>query len=477
MTTSTSLLQDLLQVVPTLQVQTYFKNTLTALSHAMEDLVLAGDERPLVMANFQKERFYRQEVRRYQQIAQKTDQVYVLAMPETDFVSMPAPYATIGLEAADPLSQEWHLVIVGETYSACLVCREVIAEDATEGWSDLDTARQFQGFWTFDPRLSRQAAQLLLKRVICYRPDLKDQVEAVRSQYRLLETDLRDIDFSHPNLSDASRSDFSGLTIHQFSDRLVNYLQTSQLRQVQSYISLTQMNAKLSAIEQMQHNLIAIVGHELRTPLSTIQICLESLSTEPGMTKDHQQVMLDLALSDSERLRKLVQDFLLLSQLESGQLSWQVESIDLADVIALTLSHFQSGTAIATPKVTVKLPKRLPILRNDGEAVTQLLNKLLDNAFKFTPATGKVTVQVKVLPAAIEIQIADTGCGIEANRLETIFDRFYQEEGFLRRSIGGTGLGLAICRQLTARLGGEIWATSGGKGKGSQFFVRLPIEN
>ncbi len=125
----------------------------------------------------------------------------------------------------------------------------------------------------------------------------------------------------------------------------------------------------------------------------------------------------------------------------------------------------------------MKLPKRLPILRNDGEAVTQLLNKLLDNAFKFTPATGKVTVQVKVLPAAIEIQIADTGCGIEANRLETIFDRFYQEEGFLRRSIGGTGLGLAICRQLTARLGGEIWATSGGKGKGSQFFVRLPIEN
>ena len=75
----------------------------------------------------------------------------------------------------------------------------------------------------------------------------------------------------------------------------------------------------------------------------------------------------------------------------------------------------------------------------------------------------------------LEVEIADTGCGIETDRLETIFDRFHQEEGFLRRAVGGAGLGLSICRQLVRQLGGQIWATSLGKGQGSQFYVTLPV--
>jgi signal transduction histidine kinase len=77
----------------------------------------------------------------------------------------------------------------------------------------------------------------------------------------------------------------------------------------------------------------------------------------------------------------------------------------------------------------------------------------------------------------LEVQIADTGCGIESQQLETIFERFYQEEGFLSRAVGGAGLGLAICRQLVRQLGGQIWATSQGKGYGSQFYFTLPLYN
>jgi signal transduction histidine kinase len=101
--------------------------------------------------------------------------------------------------------------------------------------------------------------------------------------------------------------------------------------------------------------------------------------------------------------------------------------------------------------------------------------KLLDNACKFTPPTGTVTIDVKPLPKYLEITIIDTGCGIEPKRLENIFERFYQEEGFLQRAIGGTGLGLAISRQIARRLGGKLWAKSSGKGKGSQFHFTLPI--
>ncbi len=94
----------------------------------------------------------------------------------------------------------------------------------------------------------------------------------------------------------------------------------------------------------------------------------------------------------------------------------------------------------------------------------------MDNACKFTPPKGTVTVKTGEVTTTqipsqpmLEVEIA-TGCGIEPDRLETIFDRFHQEEGFLRRAVGGAGLGLSICRQLVLQLGGQIWATSQGKG-------------
>lgn len=615
---SNSLLQDLLEAMPDLKAQVYFKTTLTALSHAMEDLVLVGNDRPLVIANFQQERFYRQETRRYERIAEKTDQVYVLAMPETDFASTPAPYATIGLDKSDPLAQEWHLVVIAASYSACLVCRE---HSTAVNAAALDSGRQFQGFWTFDPIVSRQAAQELLGRVVRYRPDLSDRVENARREYQL--ADRGNLAFAESQLSQPS-----GLDIRRFSDRLVTYLQASQYQQVRSYrravaqteqaqllntitskirrslrpedvltltmsevegvflrcrcqitrlplpsplgshplfqlllgqgkvvaiadamqdsgiqaypalqtqmqmdrigscmlvpivyqqdclavlelyhasprlwsesdrdflvsiatqvgwglkqaeahVKLVQLNNQLSVIEQTQNNLIAIVGHELRTPLSTIQVCLESLATEPDMPQDCQQVMLDIALTDSERLRRLVQDFLLLSQLESGSVSWQVEPIVISDLISLTVCNLRSGSKV-NPMILVDVPETLPMVQGDGEAVVQVLTKLLGNAVKFTPQMGTVQVRVRAIEGYVEVQIADSGCGIESSRLDSIFDRFYQEEGFLQRSVGGTGLGLAICRQLVRRLEGRLWATSEGKGQGSQFYVTFPVED
>ena len=623
MTHPTSLLQHLLEAIPDLKAQIYFKTTLTALSHAMEDLVLVGDDRPLVIANFQQERFYRQETRRYQRIAEKTDHVYVLAMPETDFASTPAPYATIGLEESDPLAQEWHLIVIAASYSACLVCRE---HSTAINAAALDSGRQFQGFWTFDPIVTRQAAQELLGRVVRYRPDLSDRVETARREYQL-------VDKGDQVWMESQPLQPSGLDIRRFSDRLVTYLQASQYQQVRSYrravaqteqaqlinaitakirrslkpddvvaltvceiervfrncrcqmirlplpsplgshplfqpllsqgkvvaiadvtqdsgiqaypalqtqmqmeqiqscvlvpimyqqdclavlelyhasprlwsegdrdflvsiatqvgwglkqaeahLKLVQLNDQLSVIEQTQNNLIAIVGHELRTPLSTIQVCLESLATEPDMPQDCKQVMLDIALADSERLRRLVQDFLLLSQLESGSVSWQMEPIEISDLISLTVCNLKSGSngsngSNVNPMILVDVPEALPMVQGDGEAVVQVLTKLLGNAMKFTPQTGTVQVSVREVEGYVEIRIADSGCGIEVSRLESIFDRFYQEEAFLQRSVGGTGLGLAICRQLVRRLEGKLWATSGGKGQGSQFYVTLPVE-
>jgi signal transduction histidine kinase len=424
----------------------------------MEDLVLESDDRPLVIANFQQERFYRQETVRYQGIAERSDHVYVLAVPETALMQEAAPYATIGLDPADDLAQEWHLVIVCDRYCATLVCRENLGFAGV----GLDTARQFQGFWTFDPAIARQAAVELFKRIVRYRPDLGDAVAAAQTQYNLFQT---------------GSFQESQIDSQLFGDRLADYLQVGQQQQVSAYVRATELNQQLTAIEQAQNNIIAIVGHELRTPLSTIQVCLESMVAEPDMPQEFQQAMLDTAIGDSERLRKLIQDFLLFSRLEGKVMAWHVEAIDLSELIALTISSLQGmGKTRALPKVILDLPIDPVVIVCDGEALQQLLNKLLENAYKFTSGEGTVVIQVRhhEHDAGVEITIADTGCGIEADRLEQIFDRFYQEEGFMRRSVGGAGLGLAICRRLASSLGGKLWATSEGRGKGSQFHVMLP---
>ncbi len=641
MRTQTSLLQDLRQALPKLRSQIYFKASLTALSHAMEDLVLSGTDKPLVIANFQQERFYRQEAPRYQKIGEITDQVYVLAAPETAFNEGSVSYMTVALSPDDHLAQEWHLVIVGHHYSACLVCREHAAPIST---SSLDEVRQFQGFWTFDPEITVQAARLLLERVVDYRPDLAPKVRLAEqeyglskpevlpqtaieidpnlfvdrmvnylqaSQYRLLNAyrtianqeqkerlvnsiatairrslnpeqilnitvselgqvfslgrcllhrnslECSEVEYesvapglealqgqvwslaSHPLFqqtlqaqvatSDSERtiaiadvnqdlgiqadldlkvklqryqigaclmvpiryqSNWLGLLeLHQPNAHIwkadeVALVETISgqvavaLMQAQAYSRLETLNHQLADLERTQSNLIAIVGHELRTPLSTIQVCLESLATEPDMPLNFQQVMLETALEDSERLRKLVQDFLTLSRLESGATRWFVEPISFQECLDLVLSRFPSGQS--QPHIVLDIPSQLPLVVVDGDGLIEVLNKLLDNACKFTPADGKIVIHAQILGSEqvdpkLEVVIADTGRGIEPSRLEAVFDLFSQEEGFLQRTVGGTGLGLAICRRTIEAMGGSIWAESQGKNLGSEFHFTVGV--
>lgn len=639
MSTSTSVLEDLLQVLPQLRPQLYFKPSLTALSHAMEDLVLAGGDRPLVIANFQRERFYRQEAHRYRRIAGHTSQVYVLAAPETDFRSASELYETVAFEPTDTLSQEWHLVVVGGQYASCLVCRERFDPKNFADLAQLpgmDQSRRFEGIWTFDRQVSGLAATLLLNRIEKYRPELREKINQARSllmaepgrtqhlnpgpfaerlvtylqagQYKLLKayrsiaiqerkerlvnsitnaihrslnlqeifqvavqelgqalgvcrcliygtqaTDLTTA-IAHEFLSSDTLPTLTGQTwflqenplfqeavrsktsvyvedtqqeprlqgcvaiatltqrfairswlmvpifykdqlrgmveLHHCGDipyqwqadavELVEAVATQvgvALIQAEAYRHLQDLNEQLEALDRTRSNLTAIIGHELRTPLSTIQVCLESLVSEPDMPFEVQQVMLNTALGDADRLRELVRDFLTLSRLESGQVEWNSEALPLQECVDLAVSSVRARYAkTALPEIHSELPDELPLVYADGEWLVEVLNKLLDNACKFTPSQGQVQITAALRgDRTLAVTIADTGRGIEPNCLEAVFDRFYQEEGALRRTAGGTGLGLAICRQIVKNWGGEIWAQSAGKDQGSQFRFTLPL--
>ena len=267
------------------------------------------------------------------------------------------------------------------------------------------------------------------------------------------------------------------------------------LTQAQAYADLETLNRQLETVEQTQRNLIAIVGHELRTPLSTIQVCLESITTEPDMPAEFLQTMLDTALTDADRMRKLIQNFLTLSRLETGTSILCLESIQIQETIHMALNSVKTGSGQSSlPNINVELPLELPSVKADGESLAKVVTELLENACKFTEPEGEITIHADLRPdetnigaamqdsgnnhtPMIEVTVADTGRGIEPSQLEAIFDWFSQEEDFLRRTVGGAGLGLAICRQLVQRMGGDVWAESNGKDRGSQFHFTVPIES
>ena len=274
-----------------------------------------------------------------------------------------------------------------------------------------------------------------------------------------------------------------GSCLHSWSEEQIDLVEaiatqlSITLIQAETYTHLEELNQQLEALDRTRSNLIAITGHELRTPLSTIQVCLESLSQEPDMPEELRQVMLETALADANRMRHLVQDFLTLSHLESGRVQWNIEYLPLLECVDLALSSIRAHKLEQElPNITTQVSAELPLVLADGEWLVEVLSKLLDNACKFTQAEGRVTIRATSNSEnMLKVTISDTGRGIEPNRLEAVFDRFYQEEGALRRSVGGTGLGLAICRQIISRLGGKIWAESAGKDRGSQFHFTIPI--
>ena len=258
------------------------------------------------------------------------------------------------------------------------------------------------------------------------------------------------------------------------------------LSQVDVCHNLVDLNARLAAVERVQNNLIAIVGHELRTPLSTIKICLESLATEPTMPAAAKNIMLDTALQDTNRLEELIQSFLTLSKLEIGKAYRNIESTDLTYALSLALCRVQTTERSKNlPKIEVEFPTQLPLVLADIDGLIEVLIRLLDNACKFTSTEGEI--KISVLNHQIEIDfldgqrmleviISDTGRGIESSQLETIFDRFSQSENYLRRTTSGVGLGLVIASKIIEGMGGKMWARSEGENCGSQFHFTVPIE-
>jgi PAS domain S-box-containing protein len=228
------------------------------------------------------------------------------------------------------------------------------------------------------------------------------------------------------------------------------------------------------AVEQLKSDFVATVSHELRTPLAAIYGAAVTLRRQDLKLDDAMGGrLLDVIGEESERLAQIVNDVLLASHLDSGQLQLSIEA---CDGVELARGVLAAAEAHAPEGITLELvaADALPPVAADPQQLRQVFMNLVENAIKYSPEGGPVTVSVEELERSLRFSIADSGLGIPAGERRRIFEKFYRLDPNMTQGIGGTGLGLYICRELVRRLGGRIWVESN-NGKGSAFNVEIPI--
>ncbi len=248
----------------------------------------------------------------------------------------------------------------------------------------------------------------------------------------------------------------------------------TERRQLES--TLRQQTQALLEANRLKDDFLAIVSHELRSPLNAILGWAQLLRS-----RKFDEAITARALETIERnarsQKQLIEDLLDISRIIRGKLRLNICPINLTAVIVAAVDNVQPAADAKALQVEVIFPPNLGLVAGDPDRLQQVIWNLLSNSVKFTPNGGQITIELKVKSAAIEIIISDTGQGIEPELLPFIFDHFRQGESANTRHHGGLGLGLSIVRHLLEMHGGTIQATSSGLNQGSTFIVRLPTIN
>lgn len=243
---------------------------------------------------------------------------------------------------------------------------------------------------------------------------------------------------------------------------------------------------ELRRLEHIRKDFVANVSHELRTPLTSIKGYVEALLDGGKDDPETSVRFLDIILKQSDRLNLILEDLLQLSKIESGQVQFKQEPLHIGSVIERTIAMIKPLADKKQHQLRAQVDADLPLINGDQERLVQVLANLLDNAIKYTPECGQITVAARRIPvhgdriadgprAGVELTVTDTGIGIPEKDRPRVFERFYRVDKARSRELGGTGLGLAIVKHIVEGHGGQI-RVEGNVPSGSRFVVRLPTE-
>ncbi|MCX5780973.1 MAG: ATP-binding protein, partial [Firmicutes bacterium] len=222
--------------------------------------------------------------------------------------------------------------------------------------------------------------------------------------------------------------------------------------------------------DQMRSEFVSNVSHELRTPLTSIKGFVETLLD--GAMENNGLCRRFLTIIDSEtfRLGRLIEDLLTLSSIESKEHAIDTRPVCVADYVSNVMNIMGPQISEKSLRVEYICENNLPHIHADEDLLNQVLINLLDNAIKYTPQNGKITIRSQERDNRVLTTITDTGVGIPRESLSRVFERFYRVDKARSRDLGGTGLGLAIVKHIVESHGGEVMVESE-VGKGSTFGV------
>jgi PAS domain S-box-containing protein len=228
-------------------------------------------------------------------------------------------------------------------------------------------------------------------------------------------------------------------------------------------------------VETLKSDFVSTISHELRTPLAAIYGAALTLRREDILLGEPQRTgLLEVIASESDRLARIVNDVLWVSRLESDGLRTVIEP---CDAVELARSVVDAARHYIPPSIKLELsaPKQdVPPVAGDSDKIRQVLTNLVENAVKYSPDGGRVTVKVTLAGPRMRFTVRDEGLGVPPAEHRRIFEKFYRLDPDMTRGVGGTGLGLYISRELLERMGGRIWVESGGA-RGSTFVAELPL--
>ena len=224
----------------------------------------------------------------------------------------------------------------------------------------------------------------------------------------------------------------------------------------------------------MKTDFVSSVSHEMRTPLTTIRMIGEmfqmNMVKDKAMAKEYH----DTLSGETERLSRLINKVLDFSRMDSGRKRYNLAREDIGHIIASTVKGFEKYAQVQGYAIKLDIQQNLPGIKVDADAISQVILNLLDNAVKYSPVNKDIKVNVYKKGASIIVEVIDRGIGIEPNKIDRIFERFYRAEDELTRKTKGTGVGLAIVKHIVEAHKGRIEVRSQ-KNEGTTFTVILPI--
>ena len=238
---------------------------------------------------------------------------------------------------------------------------------------------------------------------------------------------------------------------------------------------LAAANAELKKLDQLKSDFLSFVSHQLRAPLTVIKGYISMIEEGTyGQIPQNIMEVLGKVFVSNEKLIRLVNDFLNLSRIEQGRMQFEFEKTSVATLIEEAVDALKDNAAKRGLTLVWQKPEAVPDITIDKSKVYEIIYNLIDNAIKYTE-NGSVSVELFKKPKSVVIAVKDTGIGLSSDDQKQLFQRFGRVEAGKKVNITGTGIGLYVAKYMVEAHKGRIWAESAGAGKGSTFFVELPL--